>query len=169
MTRAEKIIAIAKGYIGQQEIQPNGGFKDPSFLAKMVERGWEKGQPWCGYFAKQCWVEAYGDTLFDAKVKRLMNGGALSTLQNCQTDKYFTVNMVPVPGATAIFLEGHGPEGHAGIVDAVQGNIFMTVEGNTNTDGSRDGYEVAAKTHELGKPFNPTGLNVAGFIHPIEI
>ncbi len=170
MTRAEKIIAIAKGYIGQQEIQPNLGFRDPTFLAKMVARGWEKGQAWCSYFAKQCWVEAYADAPVQlAKVKACGSGGAWNTLENYSADKTFPVNMTPVPGAIIIFLEGHGPNGHAGIVTSVQGNVFMTVEGNTNTDGSRDGYEVAAKTHELGLPFKPLGLNIAGFIHPIEI
>jgi surface antigen len=170
MTRAEKIIAIAKSYIGQQEVQPNLSFKDPSFLAKMVSRGWEKGQAWCSYFAKQCWVEAYADNAkYLAIVKECGSGGALNTLENYRNNKNFAVNTAPVPGAIVIFEEGHGPNGHAGIVTAVDGNIFLTVEGNTNTDGSRDGYEVAAKSHELGLPFKPAGLNIAGFIHPVEI
>lgn len=169
MTRAEKIISIAKSYIGQQELQPNLGFKDTAFLAKMVARGWEKGQAWCSYFAKQVWVEAYADDArLLAKVKACGSGGAVNTLENYHADGTFTVNKTPVPGAIVIFEEGNGPNGHAGIVTAVSGNIFLTVEGNTNTDGSRDGYEVAAKSHQLDAPFKPAGLNIAGFIHPLE-
>lgn len=170
MSIVEQIIAVAKGYIGQQEVQPNLSFKDPSFLAKMKARGWQVGQPWCGYFAKQCWVEAYAENVeLLSKVKSLLNGGALSTLENCRADKTFMVNMTPAPGAICIFVEGHGPNGHAAIVTAAEDINFLTVEGNTNTDGSRDGYEVAPKSHQLNRPFNPTGLNIAGFIHPIEI
>ena len=171
MTRGEKIAAIAKSYIGQQEIQPNAGFKDPAFLAKMVARGWEKGQPWCGYFGKQCWVEGYADNpQFQLKIKQLLNGGAQSTLENCKASGLFVINMIPAPGALIIFLEGKGPEGHEAVgTSAAMNNIFQTVEGNTNTDGSRDGYEVAAKTHELGRPYNPKGLNIVAIIHPVEI
>lgn len=169
MSYADKIIAAAKGYIGQQEIQPNQGFKDPSFLAKMRARGWEAPQPWCGYFAKQCWVDGYEsnpDLL--AKVKSLSNGGALSTLENWKANSD-QVSKIPVPGAVIIFEEGNGPNGHAGIVIAVSGNIIMTIEGNTNNDGSREGYEVAQKTHDITKPFNPNGLNIVAYIHPMEL
>lgn len=170
MDISANIIAIAKGYIGQQEVQPNLSFKDPSFLAKMKARGWQVGQPWCSYFAKQCWVEGYADSLaLLSKVKGLGTGGAINTLENYTEDKTFPVSMVPVPGAIVIFREGNGTNGHAGIVTAVSGDTFLTIEGNTNNDGSREGYEVAAKSHQLGQPFKPAGLNIAGFIHPVEI
>lgn len=169
MSYADKIIVAAKSYVGQQEIQPNKGFQDPSFETKMRARGWEAPQPWCGYFAKQCWVDAYADNVdFLATVKKLSNGGALTTLADWKASEPQQVGHIPVPGALVIFEEGNGPNGHVGVVISVQGNIYATIEGNTNTDGSRDGYEVAQKTHDITRPFNPNGLNLVAFIHPLE-
>jgi len=169
MSYADKIIAAAKTYIGQQEIQPNAGFKDASFLAKMVARGWEAPQPWCGYFAKQCWVDAYADNAaYLSEVKKLSNGGALTTLADWKASHPQLISKTPVPGAVVIFEEGNGPSGHVGIVTGVNGNLYTTIEGNTNNDGSREGYEVCAHTHDVTRPFNPNGLNLVAFIHPLE-
>jgi hypothetical protein len=35
--------------------------------------------------------------------------------------------------------------GHTGIVESVEGDYVHTIEGNTNEDGSREGYEVARR------------------------
>ncbi|MFA6240190.1 MAG: CHAP domain-containing protein, partial [Candidatus Hydrogenedentales bacterium] len=40
---------------------------------------------------------------------------------------------------------------HAGIVTSVNGDTFETVEGNTNDDGVREGYEVCERTRGFGK------------------
>jgi putative peptidoglycan binding protein len=40
---------------------------------------------------------------------------------------------------------------HAGLSFAGSGSIFSTIEGNTNDDGSSDGYEVCARTRSVQK------------------
>ncbi len=47
-------------------------------------------------------------------------------------------NLMPRPGAR---IQGQGGR-HAGIVLGRRGEIVETIEGNTNDDGSREGYEV---------------------------
>jgi hypothetical protein len=50
----------------------------------------------------------------------------------------------PMPGD--IFIQDHGKgKGHTGIVEAVQGDKISTIEGNTNDEGSREGYEVCRR------------------------
>jgi putative peptidoglycan binding protein/CHAP domain-containing protein len=39
---------------------------------------------------------------------------------------------------------------HVGIVVGVNGETFQTIEGNTNDEGSRNGYEVCARTRSFG-------------------
>lgn len=169
MTRALKAINIAGGYLGQLEIQPNKGFKDSAFAAKMVAVGWLQGQAWCSYFAKLVFEETYADVpVLLSKVKRLGIGSAIDTLLNYEADKTFTCFSTPKMGAIVIFREGDSHSGHAGIVTGVFDTYIHTIEGNTNTDGSRDGYLVARKTRLLNQPHNPNGLNIAGFIYPIE-
>lgn len=38
---------------------------------------------------------------------------------------------------------------HIGIVESAQGNSFTSIEGNTNSAGSREGVEVARKNRLL--------------------
>jgi hypothetical protein len=39
---------------------------------------------------------------------------------------------------------------HVGIVVGANGETFQTIEGNTNDEGSRNGYEVCARTRSYG-------------------
>jgi hypothetical protein len=163
-----KIIAIAQSYVGQQEIQPNRSFKDAAFLKKMISVGWQPGQSWCAYFFKLVWLEAYADNaVIKAKINQHGCGGAMNTFENYKTDPLFKTSMIPLPGAGVIFEDGKTWNGHAGIVIKVldKGTI-QTIEGNTNTNGSREGYEVAVKTRALDMPYNPNGLNIKAFIYP---
>jgi len=55
------------------------------------------------------------------------------------------------PGS--IFLVRHTPTDwtHTGIVVQAEGEIFDTIEGNTNDEGSREGFEVCARTRGYDK------------------
>jgi hypothetical protein len=39
--------------------------------------------------------------------------------------------------------------GHTGIVEKIEGDIIYTIEGNSNTNGSREGYEVVRHQRNL--------------------
>ena len=45
------------------------------------------------------------------------------------------------PGFIFIIDHGHG-NGHTGIVESVNGGLITTIEGNTNNNGSANGYGV---------------------------
>jgi hypothetical protein len=170
MTRALKIINTAGGYIGQEEIQPNLGFKDAIFLAKMIAVGWLKGQSWCAYFGKLVWLEAYADRPeIVTLIKRLFNGSALETLANVRASGKFVVSTTPIPGAMVVYQDGKSAQGHiAPACTGVLPGCIHTIEGNTNTDGSRDGYEVARKERSTVNQ-NIAGLHIVAYIYPIEI
>jgi hypothetical protein len=171
MTLTENIVAIAKSYAGQEEIRENQGFKDPAFQTKMVSVGWYKGAPWCAFLAKLIWQEAFAisDTVGSGLVKKYANGSATQTYQNYAKSAEFHVSKTPIVGAEVIWEEGNGPAGHAGIVIEIDGPNIKTIEGNTNTDGSREGYIAAIKTRAISAPHSATGLNIVGFIYPIRI
>jgi peptidoglycan hydrolase-like protein with peptidoglycan-binding domain len=50
-----------------------------------------------------------------------------------------------------LFLVRKGPNAwqHIGIVEAVSGDTITTIEGNTNTNGSAEGYEVCRQTRAI--------------------
>jgi len=169
MTRAQLIVSIAKQYTGQKEKPGNSGFVDVVFQKLLVAAGWLVGQSWCAYFVKMVWKQAYANNAdLLSVVNRMCNGGALMTLNNMKNNGRFVVNMTPVIGAIVIWKHGKGPQGHAGIVIGIDGNTLRTIEGNTNASGSREGDCVAQKLRTVSRDFKAIGLNLVGFIHPIE-
>jgi hypothetical protein len=52
------------------------------------------------------------------------------------------------PGA--IFIMDHGKgTGHTGLIVSIHNGVAETIEGNTNDEGSREGYEVCRRTRKL--------------------
>jgi hypothetical protein len=54
------------------------------------------------------------------------------------------IKFLPLPGDIFIMDFGKG-KGHTGFVESVNGDIIHTIEGNSNDDGNREGYEVCRK------------------------
>lgn len=57
------------------------------------------------------------------------------------------VQTIPKAGDVFILDLGKGL-GHTGIVEKVSGDIIHTIEGNTNENGSREGYKVCRRKRE---------------------
>jgi surface antigen len=169
MTIGEKIALTASKYVGQRETLNNSGFKDKELEKRMKEVGWSVGLSWCVYFAELCFKEAYaGNVEMQKRLSELFSGSATATYKNFDLNKLFTVNQQPSIGAVMIFRQGNGWQGHACIVEKIDGNNIHTIEGNTGENGSREGIMVARKIRKLKKPYTSTGLNLVGFIHPMQ-
>lgn len=168
MGHIQTIVAAAKGYKGQEEIQPNQGFKDPSFAAKMLAVGFYKGASWCGFYVMVVLFGAYADAPEILKYLKAYCSPSTHTMwANFRASKEVITGQIPKLGAVAIWQEGSGTNGHTGIVIGVSpdNRHFVCSEGNSNSDGSRNGYEVSENLHTVGKPFNPNGLNLLGFAY----
>jgi hypothetical protein len=169
MTLQDKIISVAEGYLGQQEIPGNAGFVDSKFEAQMRMVGWDKGQSWCAYFTELVWKRAFGKpSTFAPALDKLFSPSATATWANFKGSNIFKTGAVPRPGALVVWRYGTGWQGHIGIVtggiNAATGK-FPTIEGNTNASGAREGLYVMRKSRPL--LFNQTGsgLNLIGFIY----
>lgn len=160
----KEIVNVARKYIGEEETTGNSGFKDQLFQKRLEQAGWFKGASWCAFFVEMCCKEA-NNQLMDEYTK-LFSGSATATYANFEKAGY-VVNQQPAPGALAVWRHGNTWKGHIGIVtEVVDDKVFKCVEGNTNNDGSREGYLVAEKKrHYAPLPFKPEGLNLIGFIH----
>lgn len=168
----ERIINAATAYLGFTEKSGNSGFVDAEFEARMKQVGWQKSQAWCAYFAELVWKEAYQDhPEIVAKLDELFSGSATATYRNFDVDQTFKTSQVPAEGSIAIYRFGVGWQGHAGIVIAVDplDKQVINVEGNTNAAGGREGIEVARKKRLIKPPFSKRGLNIVGYILPIEL
>jgi len=163
---AETIISIADKYVGVLEKPGNAGFWNADFEKRMRKAGFYASAPWCAFFAKMVWLEAYRkDAGYALLLDDVLTGGALDSLARAKRHGLPT-GVVPVPGAIAVWKRGKGPAGHAGIVVSVDGNAMETIEGNANADGSPEGDRVARKLRTVRREFREKGLNVAGYILP---
>lgn len=171
---AEFILAAAKYYVGQKEKTGNSGFQDPNFEKELASVGWQKSYAWCAYFTKLIYTKAYrNDAKLSKVVRERFNGGALATYNNAKADGIFKVSDIglPIVGAIAVWQHGKSGNGHVGIVVSfeLKTNTMYCIEGNTNANGSREGDQVAIKVRPIGAPKTATGLNLKGFIYPIEL
>lgn len=172
MKTSEFIVKAAEYYNGRIEKPNNGGFQDADFQKELASIGWLKGYAWCAYFTKLIYTKAYkNDPKVSAFIKSKFNGGALSTFNNVKAGGVFKTSDKPVVGAIAVWQHGSGSAGHVGVVKSfdLQKNTMYCIEGNTNASGSREGDQVAIKARTIVRERSASGLNLKGFIIPIEL
>lgn len=164
-----KIVATAEKYVGMTEIKGNLGWTSEAFEEKMVETGWKTGQAWCAYFTELVWSEVYDVIGLAKDLDKYFSGSARRTLFKFSEAENWETGTVPVPGAIVIWKLVKGGkdkwQGHAGIVTKVYDNYMETVEGNTNSGGSREGDVVAQKTRKYNFKVQ-NGLALEGFVYP---
>ena len=167
------ILETAKQYIGIREIPENQGWEDKAFEERMESLGWKNGWAWCSLFAKLVWLESLPEPLrHDAE--KMISPGALQTWRNALAFGWKT-GSVPMTGAIAIWEHRsngkYDGKGHAGIcasetyVRNSGGQVFLSIEGNTNEAGGREGDCVAQKERRI-KTLKSDILVLKGFIYP---
>lgn len=162
----EQILTAARKYIGQTETKGNTGFIDKTFQKQMESVGWNKTQSWCAYFSELAWKEGFSGHPLLAALDKLFSPSATATYANFSGSTLFKNGSKPKPGALVVWRHGKGWQGHIGIVEEVlPNNSFISIEGNTNQAGSREGVAVLRKTRKLGELYKANGLNIIGFIY----
>lgn len=129
----EKVILIAKNEIGYLEKKSNSQLdsKTANAGSNNYTKYWRdikpsyQGQPWCACFVSWCFMKAFGLN----KAKKLLKHWPYVY---CPTmSGLFTLNANPKVGDIVIFKH-NGTFTHTGLVTAVVGDRFYTIEGNTS-------------------------------------
>ena len=141
------------------------GWKDKAFEAKMKDMGWWQTAPWCMLFVRLVWNEAYKYFYDSVALKAIINinltASSIGSVANIQKYKDFEFSDKPQVGAVCIWKKT-STTGHGAIVVKVNNNSFQTVEGNTNSAGSREGDKVLSKT----RTYNISSMKILGFLIP---
>ena len=138
------IAALAKAatQLGVAESPKNSNRgKDIEKYLKAVGLG--GGYAWCMAFVYWCVDEC---AKADCKVNPLTKTGGVMA----QWNKTVPERRKSVPQVGDVFIMDFGKgTGHTGFVERIEGNTIYTIEGNTNDEGSREGYEVAQRARPL--------------------
>lgn len=152
-------LQIAQGQVGQAEI-PKGSNSGPMVDEYLRSVGLKPGYAWCQAFVYWCYEQAAGQLDLPNPVFKT---AGVQDCWNRTTGRNHTVGLVKAdakqrpglirPGDQFILSFGAG-RGHTGLVEQVvtskeRGVILHTVEGNSNGDGSREGYEVVRHVRNL--------------------
>jgi CHAP domain len=139
---ATNALKIAQSQIGVQEI-PKGSNAGTDVEKYLKSVGLSKGYSWCMAFVYWCAMEASIQTQTKNKLKK--TAGVLAQW-NGRPELQVSI---PAPGDLFIIDAGKGL-GHTGFVEKLLPKGKMqTIEGNTNTDGSREGFKVCRRTRML--------------------
>lgn len=158
---------IAAQYIGIKEISGNNGWDDKEFERKMKAMGWRKGLAYCAFFVKLCAFEYYSQ--FDSGkfsiLERLFSPMAVVTYQNFKKAGY--AYEIPSKNCLVVWQTIMGGEkkqtGHIAVFKDIEWPDVITIDGNTNLAGSRDGDGIYQKRRNI--KIYKEGLNFIGFIN----
>jgi hypothetical protein len=146
------VLETAKSFVGQKEISGNMGFKQSFFQKLMESIGWKQRWAWCSMFCKLVYTEAYKKMGIDPKrMTKFISPSVQQTRNNFIKAGYPIITdwKQVKPGAYISWVStSDRTKGHTGIlVEFIEnGTKMITIEGNTNAEGSREGDSVAKKT-----------------------
>lgn len=139
-------LQIARGLIGVEE-HPRGSNRGSEVDKFLNRAGVPPGNPWCMAFVYTCVDDAAKQLGIANPMAAIEDKGSCSAVFHWAKTHNKLVSS-PIPGD--IFLCVGGESGHyhtgfvAGAVDA--DSHFATLEGNSNNDGSAEGYAVVKRS-----------------------
>ncbi len=138
---ARAVVENAAGYIGVHELAKNRGPEIDEWLTRVGLDPTKGAYPWCAAFA-WCMVD---DACKSLEIETPIRSSA-RVVTMWQRVPSRLVSLMPRVGS--LFFHATDPAdqhsaGHCGVVTGVGGDHFLSIEGNTNGLGSREGDRVA--------------------------
>lgn len=160
MTLPQLALQKAIGQLGQQEHPKGSNWGHPvqDYLASV---GVRFPAAWCIAFIYWCFNDAAKEL---NAINRMHRSGGVLDVWHHTDPKYKhpqgETGFVPQAGDICIMDHGGGL-GHAGLVESFTDNVNL-VEGNTNNNGSREGFEVERKSR------SPLQKQIVGYIRLVD-
>ena len=137
---------VRKTYTSEIGIREHGGFNRGQRVEEYLKAANLKGgAAWCAAFVT--W------TFKECNVKAVVSGYSPNWFQSniiYKRDDNINRNYKPQPGDVfGLYFESKKRIAHVGFIDGKQGDYYITVEGNTNEAGSREGDGVYRKRRHV--------------------
>ena len=144
MTLREQALKAAISQLGVAETKgkPNQGPEVNQYLKSV---GLNPGYAWCMAFVYWCYNKAAEQ--MGVKNPLIRTAGVMNHWNKAKPE---FKRVIPMAGDIFIMDYGKGL-GHTGFVKSVSEKTIETIEGNTNDEGSREGYEVCIRQRDRSK------------------
>ncbi|QSQ27181.1 peptidoglycan-binding protein [Pyxidicoccus parkwayensis] len=149
-TLGSLVVAYATQHLRQRPREMGGENRGP--WVRLYMDG-NEGRPWawCAGFSTFCLQQAARTMGVPMPVGRTLSCDTLASFAREKNRLVSTLTSPPdrtriCPGSLFLRRRTATDWVHTGIVTEVDEETFQTIEGNTNDDGSPDGYEVCART-----------------------
>ncbi len=177
----KRILDEAATFVGLTETSPNRvwdnlatGGKDAAavdLLKKLKDAAWQPGWAYCIAFGEVVWRAGYRNRPELPLITQAITVSVMSTYENFAELK--RVSLEPKPGALMLLQNGTSWQGHAEIVERVEGSRVFTIGANTGPQAGsaneRDGDGVYRKSHLLNFAKKNKGLWLRGFVNPFTV
>ncbi|RXK57565.1 CHAP domain-containing protein [Lacibacter luteus] len=144
LAQASLRYAISQLGVKEEPIGSNGGPQVTQYLKSV---GLGAGHPWCMAFVYWNVNKACAD--LNLKNPLLRTGHVLHQYNNTSCKRIPARSSAVKPGDIFIMKIGSKGAGHTGFIEEVKNGYFITIEGNTNDEGSREGYEVCRRQRSI--------------------
>lgn len=148
-TIADLSLQIAATQVGVQEV-PKGSNGGPEVNQYLKSVGLGPGYAWCMAFVY--WTVNKAVLQLNLPHPLIKTAGVMTQWDQTHARKLANRASGVKPGDIFIMKFPHGT-GHTGFVESIDNGMIHTIEGNTNEDGSREGYEVARRSRPISSIF----------------
>ncbi len=138
-------VAYAQQHLAEHPIEIGGANRGP--WVRLYMGGLDgDAQLWCAGFVCFCLDQACNTLGVDPPIDFSVSCDALA--QSAKREDRFTRDATQAQPGSLFLLRGTVPGDwiHVGIVTGIDVETFSSIEGNTNEQGSRNGFEVCART-----------------------
>jgi hypothetical protein len=140
--RVERVVEVARGTIGWKEQRGNSGPVVDKILKTVGLEGTRS--PWCA-----AWVVYVGDQAFGAKNNPYPRSAWSPDFVVKPTWNRGQGQLPGSSDAFGVYFDSLKRVAHTGLIERLEGNMAVTIEGNTNDNGSREGDGVYRKRRPL--------------------
>lgn len=146
------VVAYAERHLAQWPREVGGENRGP--WVRLYMQGNEGAQwPWCAGFATFLLKQASETLGIEAPLPRVFGCDRLAGLAEPKGMLLRTKTAADyarvAPGTLFLVRKGPWHWQHIGVVAQVQGDAMVTIEGNTNDEGVREGFEVCRRTRGM--------------------
>lgn len=145
MNLRESTLDLARYFVGIHEV---GGANRGAWVEAFQSAAQiHPGDPWCMAFVNALAERAAARLGVKSPLEKMALQGYVASL----VETFPSVSAKDaLPGDLIAFWNtGLGRHAHVGIIEERSGSGFVTIEGNTNAAGGREGIEVARKLRDL--------------------